>query len=163
MHSSTDGRSPFPFSFQTILWKPNQFSWTKDLQRPACPSQVFVSINLSGPSYNKYLWVYSFDTPILRLSFLIISINWILYFYSGILAATDCSTPAVRPLGTCCLWSICKYFHSWALAKRYSQLKPTRAKLQNQNLHRQVAKRYCQVEPARKKTIHLSDHNRVLT
>ena len=34
---------------------------------------------------------------------------------------------------------------------RYSELMPTRAKLQNQNLHRQVAKRYRQVEPAHKK------------
>ena len=46
-----------------------------------------------------------------------------------------------------------KHMHdgSKALAKRYSQLKPTRAKLENQNLHRRVAKRYCQVEPAHKK------------
>ena len=36
---------------------------------------------------------------------------------------------------------------SKALAKRYSQLKPTRAKLQNRNLHQWVAKRYRQVEP----------------
>ena len=50
-----------------------------------------------------------------------------------------------------------------ALAKRYSQLKPTRAKLQNQNLHRWVAKRYRQVEPARKKTIQLSDYHRAVT
>ena len=47
-----------------------------------------------------------------------------------------------------------------ALATRYSQLKPTRAKLQNQNLHRRVANRHCQVEPARKKTIQLSDYDR---
>ena len=39
--------------------------------------------------------------------------------------------------------SMCK-----ALAKRYSQLKPTRAKLQNQNLHRRVANRYRQGDPA---------------
>ena len=38
------------------------------------------------------------------------------------------------------------------VAKRYSQLKATRAKLQNQKLLRRVAKRYCQVEPAIKKT-----------
>ena len=37
------------------------------------------------------------------------------------------------------------------LAKRCSQLKPTRAKSQNQNLHQRVAKRYCQVKPACKK------------
>ena len=45
-----------------------------------------------------------------------------------------------------------------ALAKRYSQLKPTRAKLQNQNLHRWVAKRYRQVEPARKSIIRPRSH-----
>ena len=45
-----------------------------------------------------------------------------------------------------------------ALAKRYSQLKPTRAKLENPNLHRWVAKRYRQVEKARKKTIQFSDY-----
>ena len=50
-----------------------------------------------------------------------------------------------------------------ALAKRHSQLKPTRAKLQNQNLHWRVAKRYRQVEPARKKTIKFSDYDRVVT
>ena len=38
-----------------------------------------------------------------------------------------------------------------ALAKWYSQLKQTQAKLQNQNFHRQVAKRYRQVDPALKK------------
>ena len=38
-----------------------------------------------------------------------------------------------------------------ALAKRYSQLKPTWTKLQNQNLLRRVAKRYRQVESAHKK------------
>ena len=32
-------------------------------------------------------------------------------------------------------------------AKRYSQLKPTWAKFQNQNLHRRVSKRYRQVKP----------------
>ena len=44
-----------------------------------------------------------------------------------------------------------------------SQLKPTRAKLQNQNLHRRVAKRYCQIEPVCKKTIELSECDRVVT
>ena len=51
-----------------------------------------------------------------------------------------------------------------ALAKRYSNLKPTRAKLQNQNWHRRVAKRYYQVEPAqpaRKKTIQLSEYTSI--
>ena len=50
-----------------------------------------------------------------------------------------------------------------ALVKRHSQPKPTRAKLQNQNLHRRVAKGYCQVEPACEKTIQLSDYDRVVT
>ena len=44
------------------------------------------------------------------------------------------------------------------LAKRYSQLKPIRAKLQNQNLNRRVAKWYRQVEPARTKAIQLSKY-----
>ena len=39
-----------------------------------------------------------------------------------------------------------------ALAKRYSQLKPTRAKFQNQSLHRRVAKRYRKVQLACKKS-----------
>ena len=46
------------------------------------------------------------------------------------------------------------------LAKRYPQLKPTRAKLQNRNVLRRVAKRYCW---ARKKTVQLSDNDRAVT
>ena len=38
---------------------------------------------------------------------------------------------------------------------------PTRAKLQNQNLHRRVAKRYRQVDPACKKPFKLSEYDRV--
>ena len=40
---------------------------------------------------------------------------------------------------------------------------PTRAKLQNQNLHRRVAKRYYHIESACKKAIQLSDYDRAVT
>ena len=47
---------------------------------------------------------------------------------------------------------------SKALAKRRSQLKPNRAKLQNQNLHWRLAKLYRQVEQACKKPFKLSEY-----
>ena len=47
--------------------------------------------------------------------------------------------------------------------KRYSQLKPTRAKLQNQNLHRQGGQTIPPSRASLQETVQLSEYDRVIT